>query len=310
MKVLLFTHEQDIDGMGCVVLAKRAFNNLDYELCKTFEITNKVKKYIDDKTIYNYDAIYVTDLCIKEPVLKYIDEDIELRNKLIVLDHHKSEIEEGNDKYSFVNIIVEKDGRKVSGTWLFYDYLVSNKFLEASSVLDEIVEWTRQYDVWDWKKINNYEARKLHILFEVLGYKKYLEITDRIIDNEDRVIFNEEENAIVDKFNKDFERDISEILSNMKVVDINVNDVTYKVGYVKCLYKYRNDINEEVMKDNKYDVDMVGMIMTDIDTVSYRTVKDVDVSKVAVHFGGKGHKPAGSNPQDNEKFKYILEMFK
>ena len=38
MKVLLFTHEQDIDGMGSVLIGKKAFSELDYVPCKTFEI--------------------------------------------------------------------------------------------------------------------------------------------------------------------------------------------------------------------------------------------------------------------------------
>ena len=65
MKILLFTHEQDIDGMGNVILAKQAFKNLDYIPCKTFDITKNVQKTIDDKSIYEYDQIFVTDLCIK-----------------------------------------------------------------------------------------------------------------------------------------------------------------------------------------------------------------------------------------------------
>lgn len=44
MKVLLFTHEQDIDGIGSVLLAKKAFNKLTYIPCKTFEIDAQVKK--------------------------------------------------------------------------------------------------------------------------------------------------------------------------------------------------------------------------------------------------------------------------
>ena len=120
MKVLLFTHSQDIDGMGCALLANKAFKDYTLVPTKTFDITKNVKEYIDNKKIYDYDQIYVTDLCIKEPVLKQIDEDEVLRNKLIVLDHHKTEIEEGNNKYDFVNIIVEEDGIKQSGTNLFY----------------------------------------------------------------------------------------------------------------------------------------------------------------------------------------------
>lgn len=178
MKVLLFTHSQDIDGIGCAILANKAFKACKIEPTKTFDITSNVKKYIASKEIYNYDKIYVTDLCIKEPVLDFIDNDKELKEKLLVLDHHKTEIEEGNNKYDFVNIIVENNGLKESGTSLFYKYLLENGYLKESKILNEIVEWTRQYDVWDWQKENNYNAKKLHILFEILGLEKIFRINE------------------------------------------------------------------------------------------------------------------------------------
>ena len=65
MKVL-FTHKQDIYGIGCAILAKQAFSNLDIVPCKTFEITEKVSEYIENSSIYNQEQIFFTDLCIKE----------------------------------------------------------------------------------------------------------------------------------------------------------------------------------------------------------------------------------------------------
>ena len=41
MKILLFTHKNDIDGMGNVVLSKLAFDKVDYELCGTFDLVKK-----------------------------------------------------------------------------------------------------------------------------------------------------------------------------------------------------------------------------------------------------------------------------
>ena len=35
MKVLIFSHKNDIDGMGNVILAKLAFQEVDYKLCGT-----------------------------------------------------------------------------------------------------------------------------------------------------------------------------------------------------------------------------------------------------------------------------------
>lgn len=54
---------------------------------------------------------------------------------------------------------------------------------------------------------------------------------------------------------------------------------------------------------------MVGIIMEDTPTVSYRKVKNVDTSKIATYFGGKGHKGAASNHQSNPKFQKILNLF-
>ena len=306
MKVLLFTHSQDIDGMGCAVLARKAFGDYTLVPTKTFEITKNVENYIKSKKIYDFDKIYVTDLCIKEPVLKFIDNDEILKNRLLVLDHHKTEIEEGNNKYDFVNIIVQKNGRKESGTSLFYNYLIQNNYLQRSNILDELVEWTRQYDVWDWESKNNINARNLHVLFEVLGYDAYLKIINDKVDKLNSIVFNNYEKEVIDKFNKEMEKNILNILNDMKCVDLSIDGNIFKVGFVKCPYKYRNDMNKFIKKNNVYNIDAVGMIMTDIETVSYRQVKDVDVSIISKYFGGKGHRGAGSNLQENEKFKMVI----
>lgn len=311
MKVLLFTHEQDIDGMGNVILGSQAFSDFDYVTVKTFEVNQKVESKINDGTIYNYDFVFVTDVCIKEPLLKQISEDDKLKDKLLVLDHHKSEIDEGNDKYDFVHIIVENEKGKTSGTSLFYEYLISNGYLKKNETLDELVELTRQYDTWEWKTIyNNPKARKLHILFEVLGYQEYIKIVSRMVCESKGISFNKEELQVIEEFDRKFKEDIDLIIRGMKLYNLDVNGEKFKIGYVQCAYKYRNDINEVVMQNNVYDVDLVGMIMTDMDTVSYRLVHDVDASKVAVYFGGKGHKAASSNPQRNDKFQAVLNMFK
>lgn len=308
MKVLLFTHKQDIDGIGCAVLAKEAFKDLEIVPCKTFEITDKVWDYLKNKSIYNFDMIFVTDLCIKEPLLGIIDNDEKLKDKIKVIDHHKSEIDEGNDKYDFVNIIVMQDGIKESGTSLFYKYLVENNYLKRNSCLDTLVEWTRQYDVWDWEEKNNNDARCLHILFEVLGYDKYLEIADKFL-KKGEVSFDEEEITVINEFEDKLKMDMENIISNMKTVSLDIDGSTYKIGYVRCLYKYRNDVNKFVKMNNVYDVDTVGMIMEDIDTVSYRNVKDIDASVIAVYFGGKGHRSAASNPQNNSKFIELVRNY-
>lgn len=309
MKILLFTHEQDIDGMGSIIIASQAFSSFDYITCQTFEVNQKVKETIDNGKIYDYDFIYVTDICIKEPLLKQISNDKRLKDKIIILDHHKSEIEEGNDKYPFVNIIVSNEKGKQSGTSLFYNYLITNNLLKPTSFLDELVELTRQYDTWEWKDIyKNPKARMLHILFEQQGYKEYLNQMIKAAETKTKVEFNSNQLAIIDNYEQNLSDEITKCLNEIKVYSLDILGVTYKIGFVKSLYKYRNDFEEAISKNNIYDIDAVGIIMLDKNTVSYRKIKNIDVSKIGAYFGGKGHKGAASNPQDNQKFIKVLSL--
>lgn len=308
MKVLLFTHEQDIDGMGSVILGSKAFKNFDYVPCKTFEIDINFKQYIDNGNIYDYDLIFITDLCLHEPILTFINNDKILKERVLVLDHHKTEI--ANAKYDFVNVILECNKGPTSGTYLFYEYLINNNYLKKREVLDELVELTRQYDTWDWAKYNNQKARMLHLLFEQIGYEKYIEIISNIIENNESIIFSKNELDIINDWEEKFNRDSKRILDNMIIYPVTINNIVYKVGYIYTEYKYRNDFSELIKNNNVYDIDLVGMFFPNMDVVSYRGVKDIDVSIVPTYFGGKGHKGAGTNPINNEKFMRVLKKIK
>lgn len=308
MRVLLFTHEQDIDGIGSVIIGKIAFSKLDYVPCKTFEIDKQFKVYMDSKKIYDYDLVFVTDLCLHEPILSLINNDDILKNKVLVLDHHKTESK--NAKYDFVNVILECSKGPASGTYLFYEYLINNNYLKAISVLDELVELTRQYDTWDWVKYNNEKARMLHLLFEQIGYEKYIKIIDDIVKNNDSIVFSNNEISIINDWEEKFKNDSAKILDSMVVYPVCIDNVIYKVGYIYTEYKYRNDFSELIRKNNIHDIDLVGMFFPDMDVVSYRGVKDIDVSIVPTYYGGKGHKGAGTNPINNERFKKVLKVVK
>lgn len=308
MKVLLFTHAQDIDGAGCAILLRKAFEDYTIVPTETFDVNKNVKRYIDDGSIYDYDRVFVTDLCIKEPLLVYIDENEELKSRLQVIDHHKTEKEEGNDKYDFVDVTVEKDGKKVSGTSLFYNYLVLHGFLQTSPVLDQLVEWTRQYDIWEWKKHNNYDARKLHILFETSDFEQYFRRISDKVDTLDSIKFTGAEEAIVEAYDMALARDMDELLKDMKVAKLQIGEKKYRIGYIHCPYSYRNDVDEFVARDNVHSIDAVGMIMKDKEVVSYRRVnEDIDMSQVGKYFGGKGHGGAATHPKYNEKFKKMYK---
>ena len=130
MKVLLFTHKNDIDGMGNAVLGKLAYKNLDYELCGTFELTEKVESYFNSNKIYEYDQIYVTDLCLEDPVLSKIANDEKLKSKILDFDHHRTFTDEKYTKHPFINVIVEDAKGLCCGTYLFYTHLIKEGLID------------------------------------------------------------------------------------------------------------------------------------------------------------------------------------
>lgn len=244
--VILFTHSQDIDGVNCIILAKYAFKNLTVVPCETFKITEEVTNYYESGNLDKFDLIIITDLCIKEPLLSKINSDKKIRSKIQILDHHKTEIEEDNNKYPFVNITVEKNGKKESGVSLLYEYLIAKRYLHKSNFFDDLVETTRQYDVWDWKKNNNQKSRDLHILFSVLGIEKYLNIIYNLSQESDSLQFDSSSIAIIENYERKIKSEIEAVLQGLIIVDIIIDKDKYLVGFIKCLYSLRNDIPEYI----------------------------------------------------------------
>ena len=109
MKVLLFTHKSDIDGMGPVVLSLLAYKNVDYILCETFNLEKEIDKYFLNNKIYEYDKILITDLCPNKEYLSKLANDQILNNKILIFDHHKTALEYNEENYPFVTLKISDD---------------------------------------------------------------------------------------------------------------------------------------------------------------------------------------------------------
>ena len=305
MKVLLFTHKNDIDGMGNAILAKLAFDSVDYVLCETFDLKKKVEEYLKNKKIYEYEKIFITDLCLGEENLKQIDEDEKLKGKFQIIDHHKTYEDEKYTRFSFVQVKLNNDHGLCCATSLFYEYLLSNNYLVRNDAIDEFVELTRQHDTWEWKNIyNNEKSRELAILFDAIGINGYIKFIYEKLLKEQTFEYNEIERMLIN--NKKIE--ISEVVEEYldKIYYKNILDL--KAGIIFINYEYRNEL-AEYLRENKYDIDFVMMISLDRGVVSYRSTKDgISVRKVAEYFGGKGHDKAATNPITSKSKEAILEI--
>lgn len=303
MKNLIFSHKSDIDGMGGVVLLKLAQENVDYVLCETFNVNTKFKNYYLDKTIYDYDNIYITDLCLDAENLEIIKNDEILKVRVKVFDHHKSVLD--FNSYDFVNVVVKDENGLCCGTSLFYEYLIKNNILIENEALCKFTELTRRYDTWEWKNIYNDEAaRDLSILYESVGAEKYIDILYEKLKNNTKFSFSNVEKSLIEN---------RKIKMREKVLFYTGNIVYremfgLKAGIVFISYEYRNEVAQYLI-DNKYDIDFVMLIAIDQGTVSYRSIKPgVNVRIVAEKMGGKGHDSAAGSTITQEQKDEILNV--
>ena len=308
MKVLIFTHKNDIDGMGNAILANLAYDQVDYELCGTFDLTSKVESYYENDRIYEYDRVFVTDLCLEDPVLTKIANDEKLNKKILDFDHHRTFTAEKYTKHPFINVVIEDEHGLCCGTYLFYNYLVNEGLIDKNNkAIEEFVELTRQHDTWEWKNIyNNEKSRELSILFDALGPTGYINMMIAKLKNKDIKKFEYSEieqllidnrKALIDEKNKFYsDRIIYKQILGMKA------------GIVFITYEFRNEL-AEYFRENKFDMDFTLMIALDPGVVAYRSVKEgVAVRPVAETFGGKGHDKAATNPITEEFMKKFADI--
>lgn len=307
MKVLLFTHKSDIDGMGNVVLAKLAFDNVNYVLSETFNLQNEISKFYEDGSIYNYDMIFVTDLWLEEPTLTKVAKDKKLQGKFFVFDHHKSALEGNFNKYDFTTIRISDEKGLCSGTSLFYEYLIENGFLLKEEILiKEFSELTRKYDTWEWKtKYNDETPHELTLLFDSVECDGYIKLMiEKLQEKSSEFKFNELEKMLI--ANK--RQQVLEKLKNYAGKVIYKEVMGLKAGIVFIDYEYRNDLSEYFRKQN-FDMDFAMLIALDYGTISYRNIKDnINVRLIAEAMGGKGHDKASSSPISEEQKKNLIKV--
>ena len=305
MKVLLFTHGSDIDGLGNVVLAKLAYKDIDYVLCKNnFDLTDKLNDYYKNNKLYEYDSIYITDLSPTDELSNTLDNDIKLKNKLINLDHHESKVE--LNKYNFCNVVIEENNIKTCATSLFYKYLLDNKLLKESNSLNRFVEMTRREDNYEYKKYNDYESHDLAILFNKLGpdnYWKY--INNKINNNPNEFRLDDNDYKLINDYKKIMEEHIKEFLKDIYITEEN----NIKLGVVIINYEYRNEVAEYVINNNIYDIDGLALISFENNQISYRSIRNNNIVRtIAENRGGGGHDTACASYISSELKQKVLKL--
>ncbi|MEG0073325.1 MAG: hypothetical protein RR922_04480 [Clostridia bacterium] len=309
-KYIIFSHKVDIDGLGSIILAKLAFGkeNVDYQLCMPGDINEKISKYLNNNELEKYNRIFVTDICMTEPLIGKIDLLNEVKNKITVWDHHMNIAKSFNKDYSWINLKFENEKGLVCGTSMFYEYLISENLLKQNKALDEFVELTRQYDTWEWvTKYNNEKARDLTLLMDSTSPDLYIELVlQNLVKQKSRFNFTNIENTFIENKKKDIEQYVKKCIDNMqcRVVD------GAKIGVIFAEL-YRNEMKPEIYK-RKIDIDAVCIYKIQEGTASWRSIsKNFNVLPFAEKYGGNGHtQAAGSKIYADDVSKIINILLK
>lgn len=297
MKICLITHIADPDGAMPIILSKLVFDNLDFFSCEKSEVDEILKKVIND----DYSNIYIVDLNMSEEMAKTINENEVLKNKILVFDHHESELY--LNKYLFINVVVESNDRKECGTTLYYNYLkkyTNNRLLEKESTI-HMVELIRENDTFDFTLENKEEAINFRNLYDIYGRDEYINhFTNFIIEN-DYFEFTGVEKELVKIESERANRYVLEKLSHVRKAVIN----NIPVGIVFA--EQNRSMLGHKMAEIIPDIDIAIVINVDRG-ISYRADKDeVNTNILAIPCGGGGHKHASGSPLPNDLQEKIVE---
>lgn len=302
----LFTHN-DLDGVGCGILAKLAFEEqVEVHYNSVARINTQVEKYFDSlKTEQGKeDTVFITDLTVNEANSKRIEKFVNGGGKAQFLDHHKTALH--LNEYNWASVKVQyDDGRLTSATSLFYDYLLQNNNLEHSPAVDEFVELIRQYDTWEWEENQLIKAKQLNDLFSLISIEEFEGKMLERLKTCEQFMFNEFEQQLLKMEEEKINRYIRK--KNRELVQTFIGE--HCVGIVHAEL-YHSELGNELGKENSH-LDYIAILNMGGKKISFRTIHDhIDVSAVAGQFGGGGHAKASGCAMNETAFKlFVNEVF-
>lgn len=291
MTVKIFSHESDPDGIGCVLLALLNFQKVSYTLCKeNIDLDEKLTEFLENEDLNKYDKVYITDLCPSKTLL----EKMSLLNPNLfqVYDHHLTSLKEGMIP-SFVYI---GDDEKDCAMSIFYQELLK-KFstLRENKTLEELVELTRLHDTWQWKKENNKKSFTLETFHHYLGPIGYLYYYKDKCLQDKGLERTEEEQTWLWNIEKEEVKNVQKLLQ--RIVITREEDITFASVYGS--YSLRNLLADS-LRSSYPECDILVLFAPDNETISFRSLKNIDVLPIAEKYQGGGHPRASGCPLTKE----------
>ena len=298
----LLSHN-DLDGVGCGILAKLAFGKqVKVRYNSVSGLDREVEWFLENNDLET--GLFITDLSVNEENEKKLDVFYKDGGKVLLLDHHKTAL--SFNEYEWGRVIVEDaEGKLTSATSLFYDYLVTQQLLNPSNAIAEFVELVRQYDTWEWEKNENHQAQRLNALFYLITIEEFEEeMIDRLTTSE-QFQFDAFEIRLLDMEDNKIERYIRR--KRRELVQTQTDGHYAGIVYAES---YHSELGNELGKEYPH-LDYIAILNVGGKRVSFRTIHNhVDVSEVAGSFGGGGHAKASGCSLTKEAYQlFVAETF-
>lgn len=298
----LLTHN-DLDGVGCGILAKLAFKEeVKVRYNSIASLNREIEFFLEEDTPDTF--LLITDLSPNESNIERLNVHYETYKNIQLIDHHKTAL--NLNDYEWGTVIVEdEEGDLTSATSLFYQYLVANELLQPTESLNEFVELVRQYDTWEWEKNENEQAKKLNSLFYLISIDEFEEKMIERLQGNEHFDFDEFETKILTMEDNKIERYIR--LKKREIVQAQIEKEVVGVVYGES---YHSELGNELGKEYPH-LDYIAIVNMGSKKISLRTIHDhIDVSKIAGKYGGGGHQKASGCTLIEEAYKnYVLNTF-
>jgi len=298
-RVQLFTHS-DLDGAASVVMAFNAEHwsrdEVTYEICQYSGpkgIDIRVGEYLDkleaEKEENVEHILLMTDIGPSKETCARIEQMEEWFEEIIILDHHKSTLWAGGEKYPWFH----HSGNSACGAKMAWNRFVS---ADEKKQFVGLAKATDAYDRWVLDSENRERGENLNLLFKFLGFPKFV---DEFSQNPDAdfesnmqfvlpVIRAGQKRAV--------RRSIELQLNNSAKDSFFFDKAGRKVALLIADNDYVSQTGEQVLKDFP-DVDYVAFILAAPGIMSLRSRNNgVDVAQIAEKFGGGGHSGAAGFP--------------
>lgn len=293
-RVKVITHN-DLDGVACGILGKLSFGDECEVVTVNYDaITQTVLETL--KQINEYERIYITDISVSPETARVIDTANNPDNKILLFDHHQTAKHLVTYQWATIEMPPE------SGASLFYKYLKQNNLLPDHESIKQFVELVRQYDTWEWAKVNNPAPVELNSLYHIYGNKHFVDVMlKRFKENKDTFEFTETDRMLLEIE----ETKIKNYVDAKAKTLIKTKWNGYNTG-ILFAETYIPQITEHVMKNNT-DIDILMIVQPD-KVISLRTAReDINVGMLAKMYGGGGHPKAAGITVDSDFPRTIAE---